>query len=106
MQTLPEKLKSRIKEQTMELKSDYSLFRILFSAFQVREGDLEEFSVHENHPWTRALSTHGKLRLPRNNSELLECLGSCSSVEPPICDSKIVYGVVAVPSLAKCFYIW
>ena len=99
--TPPKKLKSKMAEQTVELKSDYSLFSRLFIACQVREGDLEEFFAHENHPWPPSLSKHGKLRLPTNKSELLECLGPCSSTDPPICDAKVFDGAVVIHSLGK-----
>ena len=57
-------VKATIREQTVDLKSDYPLFGILFIACQVCEGDLEEFFAHS---WPPALSHQGKLCLPAIN---------------------------------------
>ena len=65
-------VKATIREQTVDLKSDCSLFGRLFIACQVREADLEEFFAQENHSWPQALSQQGKLRLPSNKSDLMQ----------------------------------
>ena len=99
--TAPITLKSKLKEATIELKSHFSPFSHLFITFQVREGNIEEFFSHENHPWPPSLSQHGKLRLPNNKSELLDCLSKCSSFDPAECNIKVFDGAAVIHSLGK-----
>lgn len=93
--------KSKVKLASDDLKSDYSLFSQLFIASQVREGDLDEFFAHENHPWPPSLSKHGQLRLPSCKSELLDCIAPEAEQDKPSCDSKVFDGAVVVHALAK-----
>ena len=59
----PTEKKGSNKEQKMvALKSDCPLFSRLYIACQAREGNLEEFSRHENQPFPPSLSVSGKLR--------------------------------------------
>ena len=53
------KSKSRTKQQMEDMKSDCSLFSQLFISSQVRDGDLEQFCMHENHPWPPSLKGNG-----------------------------------------------
>ena len=64
---------SKTSLQISSLKSDVSLFSRLFIACQSRDGNLEEFFLHENQAYPPSLSQHGKLRLG-NKSDLLHCL--------------------------------
>ena len=57
------------------LRSDFNLFSCLFIASKYRDGDLEDFFSHENHPWPPSISEHEKLQLPNKKSDLLSCLG-------------------------------
>jgi hypothetical protein len=61
-----------------EFKTDCELFSHLFIACQSRDGDLDEFFRHENHPYPRSLSHGGNLRMG-TKSDLLECLMSLSA---------------------------
>ena len=47
-----------------------------------RDGDLDDFFSHENHPWPPSISENGKLCLPTKKSDLL-CLDG-PAVESPV----------------------
>ena len=83
-----------------EFKTDCNLFSHLFIACQSREGDLDEFFRHENHPYPPSLSLGGYLRLG-TKSDLLKCLTSladacltqdiaCLSVDSYVLDSAVI----------------
>ena len=55
---------TKSKLQASSLKSDCNLVSRLYIASKFRDGNLEEFFSHENHPWPPSLSEHGKLNLP------------------------------------------
>ncbi|KAG0715349.1 hypothetical protein GWK47_012116 [Chionoecetes opilio] len=55
------------------LKSESSLFARLYVACQTRDGDLDNFFSHENHPFPPSLSSYGLLRLGKK-SDLTGCL--------------------------------
>ena len=95
------KSKSRTKQQMEDMKSDCSLFSQLFISSQVRDGDLEQFFMHENHPWPPSLSQHGKLRLPTCKSRLLELLPKSESDGPGSVDAKIFDGPAVVHALPR-----
>lgn len=63
------------------MKSDCSLFSRLFIACQTRNGDLDEFFRYENQGSPPSLSEEGNLRLPRQKSELANCLQALTT--PP-----------------------
>ena len=97
---LQPKPKSKGKQQMTSLKSDCNLFSHLYIASQARGGDLEEFFLHENHPWPPSISDHGKLRLPTKKSELLACLDvNTPPTEPSRFDAKIFDGATVVHAL-------
>ena len=55
-----------LKERSLHvssLKNDCSLFSRLYNACQTRDGNLQDFSHHENQPCPPFLSQLGKLRL-------------------------------------------
>lgn len=83
-----------------EFKTDCNLFSHLFIACQSREGDLDEFFRHENHPYPPSLSLGGYLRLG-TKSDLLKCLTSladacltqdiaCLSVDSYVLDGAVI----------------
>lgn len=94
----------------MQLKTDCELFSRLYVAFQSRDGDLDEFFRHENHPYPPALSNLGALRFG-SKSDLLSCVCSDAQSMPDlsdiVADAMIVDGAVAVqmlkPGCAKTF---
>ena len=91
------------------LKSDCNLFSHLYIASKYRDGDLENFFSHENHPWPPSLSEHGKLHLPTKKSDLLTLLNAETSTEPSYnFDCKVFDGAAVVHMLptkqASAFY--
>lgn len=94
----------------MQLKTDCELFSRLYVACQSRDGNLEEFFRHENHPYPPALSNLGALRFG-SKSDLLSCVCSDAQSMPDlsgiVADAMIVDGAVAVqmlkPGCAKTF---
>ena len=84
------------------LRSDCNLFSHLFIASKYRDGDLEDFFSHENHPWPPSISEHGKLRLPNKKSDLLSCLGESTMHReaPMIFHAKIFDGPAIIHSLS------
>jgi len=91
---------SKAKDQIANLKSDCNLFGHLYIASKFRDGNLEEFFSHENHPWPPALSVQGKLNLPNKKSELLHLLDKGSSPQvPSYFHCKIFDGTAIVHAL-------
>ena len=93
-----------------QLKTDCELFSRLYVACQSRDGDLDEFFRHENHPYPPALSNLGALRFG-SKSDLLSCI--CTDVKAThdissiVADAMVVDGAVAIqmlqPGCAKTF---
>jgi len=78
--------------QLAALKSDRSLFSRLYIVSQHREGDLDQFFKHENHPFPPSISEYGKLRSGKK-SDLLQCLEvSNQSTPPTLFDAKVFDG--------------
>ena len=69
----PAKTASKEKQQIATLKENCSLFAQLYVSCQVREGDLDDFFLHENHSCPSSLSQMDKLR-SGCKSGLLDCL--------------------------------
>ena len=61
------------KQQHMLMKSDMQLFSRLYIACQTRDGNLDEFFLHENQSCPQSLSNMRNLRLA-GKSDLLPCL--------------------------------
>ena len=61
-------------KKVTNLRSDRTLFSHLYIASKYRDGDLDDFFSHENHPWPPSISDNGKIRLPNKKSDLLVCL--------------------------------
>ena len=53
--------------------TDCELFSRLYIACQSRDGNLDDFFKHENHPYPPSLSVNGDLRYG-TKSDLLDCL--------------------------------
>ncbi len=60
-----------LKKTTM--KSDVRLFSKMYNTCQSREGELDFFFEHENHPWPPAFADNNSLR-QGNKSDLMKCL--------------------------------
>jgi len=78
-----------------------TLFGQLYISMQNRDGDLEEFFAHEIQSFPPSLSGFGKLHLPGNKSDLLQCLEQpAGQSEPPSSyDCKVLDGAVIVHCL-------
>lgn len=93
-----------------ELKTDCELFSRLYVACQSRDGDLDEFFRHENHPYPPSLSQCGLLRFG-TKCDMLQCLSqlNCSNQEiSALCvDAYILDGAAVVqmlrPGMCKTF---
>jgi hypothetical protein len=83
--TTSRKKKSKVNQKLSSMKSDCSLFSRLFIACQTRNGDLDDFFRHENQGCPPSLSDEGNLRLPRQKSELANCLEALTTPQifPP-----------------------
>ena len=78
------------------LKDDVALFSQLYIAMQHREGDMNTFFMHENHPYPPSLSDRGKLRLGKK-SDLLTVLTQKTQHEPPSTfDVKLLDGTAVL----------
>ena len=69
----PVREKSRAQLQRSSLNNSCSLFSRLYTASQIRSGDLGQFFQHENQAYPPALSQMGKLRTG-TKSDLVGCL--------------------------------
>ena len=99
-ETISKTHKKACKKWLSSLKSDCNLFSHLYIASKFRDGDLDDFFSHENHPWPPSISEHGKLRLPTKKSDLLSFIDADSIVEPPSTfHAKIFDGPAIVHSL-------
>eukprot|EP00058_Branchiostoma_floridae_P011619 XP_002597107.1 hypothetical protein BRAFLDRAFT_76362 [Branchiostoma floridae] len=90
------------------LRNESSLFARLYISCQTREGDLDNFFSHENHPFPPSLSSYGNLRLGKK-SDLMTCLETATSTRHvrPDSDASILDGAVIVnmlrPGVCKTF---
>ena len=96
------------KVQVAALKDDCALFSRLYIACQSREGNLQEFFKHENHPWPPSLAQASRLR-EGHKSDLVKCMekASASTAESPQVDVAILDGAVVIqmasPGAARTF---
>ena len=69
---------------------DHFLFSCLYIGRQQRDGDLDEFFIHENQSYPLALSKFGNLRCTEK-SDLIECLtkGITQNLPPESYDVKV-----------------
>ena len=57
-----QKVSNKPKSQITTLKDDCALFSRLYIACQSREGNLDDFFKHENHPYPPSLAKYGEMR--------------------------------------------
>lgn len=95
------KPKSKMKLDLAVLKSDSTLFSRMYITCQSRQGDLEDFFMHEHLAYPPALSHGGKLR-QCTKSDLLTSLNACaqSSVDRPEVEVLIIDGAAMVHMLS------
>ena len=98
--TTPVKTKSITAHTVNALKDDCHLFSRLYIACQSREGDFDNFFMHENHAYPPSLSKYGKLH-QGTKSDLTDCLETlCTSIgESPLVDIIIVDGAAVINML-------
>ena len=90
------------------MKSDYNFFSRLYVACQARNGDVNKFVCHGNHPCPISLLLGGKLRLGSNADALPYFeLETASLEESPPVDTQFLDGAAVVqmlnPVTAKTF---
>ena len=71
------KQRSRSKEQVASLKTNCTLFSLLYIACQARQSNLDSFFEHENQACPPSISDMGQL-LQGSKSDLMECLTNSS----------------------------
>ena len=98
----PVREKSKSKYHLLSLKNDCYLFSSLYISCQRCDGDLDEFSLHENQACPPSLSSMGKLWLGAK-SDIVSCLENLTTmtdaVEKPTADAVIVDGAATVNML-------
>lgn len=67
------KVLTKTKSQLNSMKSDVQLFSRMYIACQSRDGNLDNFFEHENHPWPPSIADNDVMRF-ENKAELLMCL--------------------------------
>ena len=71
------KQRSRSKEQVSSLKTNCTLFSLLYIACQAKQCNIDSFFEHENHACHPSISDMGQLR-QGSKSDLMECLTKSS----------------------------
>ena len=99
---------TRVKLQASALQDDCELMSRLYVSCQARTINLDDFFMHENHPYPPSLSDHGKLHTS-NKSDLVKCLENLGtsvsdspSVDAVICDGAAVVHLLH-PRTAQTF---
>ena len=102
------KVRSRSQLEVADLKVDRDLMSRLYISCQSRAMNLDDFFMHENHPYPPSLSDHGKLRT-NSKSDLVDCLEDFTTPvpDPPAVDAIILDGAAVVhlldPRTARTF---
>ena len=91
---------SKMKQQVKYLESNCKLFSQLYIDCQIRQGDMNNFFEHENHPFPPSLSGEGQQR-QGTKSDLLDCLEQCAPSSKGITDvdAKVLDGAVIIHML-------
>ena len=91
------------------MKSDCNVFSRLYLSCQARDGDVNTFVCHGNHPCPLSFSLGGKLRIGSNADALpyVEVETATSEDTPPPVDAQFLDGAAVVqmlnPGTAKTF---
>ena len=92
---------SKTKQTITSLKSDCTLFSLLYIGTQTREGDLDNLFKHENHAYPPSLSLLGKLRFG-TKSDLVECLEKlCTPCGEALVADVIILDGAAIINMLK-----
>ncbi len=92
------KVSSKDKLQISALRDDNALYSRLYIACQTREGYLDDFFKHKNHPHPPSRAKQDKLYIPDGKSDMLPCLERevIPTRNAPIVDAKIFDGPAIV----------
>ena len=101
---------SKVEEKLKMAKSDVALSSRLFISFQARQGDLEQFFVHENQSFPPSLSEKGNLRPAKSKSDVIDSIlqtthgeiSECPPVEVKVFDGPALFNMLP-PSNCKTF---
>ncbi len=92
-----QKKNTRSSTKNTTMKSDVRLFSRMYISCQSREGEVDFFFEHENHPWPPALADNNSLR-QGSKSDLIKCLEGLAGqpVYTPLSDIKIIDGAALI----------
>ena len=95
-----QKKNPRASTKTVAMKSDVQLFSRLYISCQSRDGDLETFFEHENHPCPPSLAENNSMR-QGHKSDLMGCLEALTPrpANTPEVDVKIIDGAALMHTL-------
>ena len=84
---------SQKSSKAAAMKSDVQLFSRLYISCQSRDGDLDSFFEHENHPWPPSLAENNTMR-HASKADLMDCLEALAPrpVDAPEVDVTIIDG--------------
>ena len=63
-------------QKIVSLQAERLLYANLYLACQSRDGDLDDFVMHENHLYLPSISDYGKLKKCLTKSDFLACVNS------------------------------
>ena len=88
----------KTKQKIATLNSERRFYANLYVAFQSREGDLDNFFVHENHAFPVSIPEYGKLQNTTSKSDFLQCMESLVDVtyDAPNASMKVIDGAAFV----------
>ena len=87
-----------LNRKLLSLQAEHCLYANLYVACQSRDGDLENFYMHENHLYPPSISEYGKFQKCLTKSNFLVCLnGLAQSIyDPPNIEMKVIDGAAFV----------
>ena len=95
-----DKKKPKLTTKISILNSDVNLFSRLYIVSQAREVDMDNFFVHEYHPWPPSLASNGIMNTT-SKSDLIGCFQNVVPFEEtmPTVDAKVVDGAELIQTL-------
>ena len=86
------------KKKIVSLQAERCLYASLYVACQSRDGDLDNFFIHENHLYPPSISEYGKLRKCLTKSDFLVFLNGLTEpiYDPPNIEMKVIDGACCV----------
>ena len=93
-------LSSKTASSIRSIRADVQLFSRMYNSCQSRDGDIDTFFAHENHPWPPSLAELNNLR-SGNKSYLVACLEANIDkyTEHPDVDIRVLDGAAIVQVL-------